>query len=670
MKSLLALIAARFAESPRARELCCILIIATLATLMLHPVLRGDWPVGHDHPVHVVRIAELERTILGQGTPWTWSHRWFAGYPQNVTYPIGADLSVLAVRAVSLGAFTVTQAYGVAFWLFYALHGYAVFYFVRRAFDSRPIALVAAIFLLTDGGNSDIGGWFWLVEAGVWTAALGFIPALIATEQTAALLEKPTGRIAAGVALCIGLALLCHPIHLIYFALALPMICACRYICAEQTSWRAALLLVAAALLCGLLIASFWLVPYFAAGEYILEVGTPGPSLADIGNGIVAGDLFSRMLPLAFGFGVVGSLLLLRTRRPLTLFSGLFVFVCLLLSSSSLLQLFGSEVAEQANKRMVFPRFFMLAKPFWYAGGAWLLVRCISRFWKEPETLGGVAAPGTERKIARAAMLGFACIVVAPTLYYAAGIFLRNEVLRPASWHSQREDRAARVAFAEWARTEFEQTPGFFRIAHGLGGDNHRLSDLALYLPYPFYKASFTPTGHFKHNIDASSSDALAAANVRYVLSGAPLERDDLKLITIFPPGLNVYEFTEWNPEPFVITEGDGEVELIGFTNEQITLRAAPGSEGTLRLNVSYFPKWRATRDGATVPITAVAHPKIERSGFMQVPLKPGLYRFRYHRDAIDYLGTVLCLLGLTGCGFLASSARLPQNCVLAAPQS
>ena len=632
---------------------------------MLRPALRGDWPVGHDHPVHVVRIAELEQAILNKGTPWTWSHRWFAGYPQNVTYPVGADLFVLAVRAVSLGTLRITQAYGVALWLFFALYGYAVFYFVRRAFDSRPIAILAAVFLLTDAGNSDVGGWFWLVEAGVWTAALGFVPALIASAQTAAFLEKPTGRSAGAIAFCIGLALLCHPIHLSYFGLALPLICACRYICAGETAWRRALPLLTAAGLCGLLIASFWLVPYFSAGEYILEVGTPGPSLADIGNGIAAGDLFSRMLPLALGFGVVGSVLLLRTRRPLALFSGIFVFVCLLLSSSSLLQLFGSEIAEQANKRMVFPRFFMLAKPFWYAGAAWLLVQCISRFWEDPETPGRIAPAGAHRNIARAAMLAFACIVVAPILYHAARAFVRNEVLRHAPWHSQREDRAARVAFAEWAHTEFAATPGFFRIAHGLSEDGHRLSDLALYLPYPFYKASFTPTGHFKHNIDASSTEALRAANVRYVLSGTPLDRDDLRLITLFPPGLHVYEFTEWNPQPFVVTEGAGDIELVEWSDEEITLRALPDSHGRLRLNVSYFPKWRAARDGLPVPITPVEHPEIERSGFMEVPLAPGTYRFRYERDASDYLGTALCIVGLTGCGFLAISSRFPQNRVL-----
>ena len=645
-------------RSAAVREFACIVVIFALATVMLHPTLRGDWPVGHDHPVHVVRIAQLKEAILTHGMPWAWSHRWFAGYPQNVIYPVGADLFVLAVQMLSFGTLNITRAYGVAFCLFYALYGYGIFYFVRRAFGSRSIGLLAAVFLLTDAGNTDVGGWFWLVDVGVWTAALGLIPALIAIVRIAAMLAKPSGRTAAAVALCVGLALLCHPIHLIYFSVAVPLICACRYLSEEPTAWRRALLLLGCALGCGLLIASFWLVPYFSAASYMSEIGTPGLALSDLGSRIVAGDLFSRMLPLAMSFGLLGSLLLLGTRSPLPLFTGMSVFVWLALSSSSYLHLFGTEIADDATNRIVFPRFLMLAKPFWYAAGAWLLVRCVKALG------GGPTAAGTRagRLVTRVALLVFAGAFVVPVLFQAASAFVRHEVLRPTEWHSKRDDRSARIAFAEWAQTEFQNTPGFFRIAHGLGEDGHRLSDLALYLPYPFYKASFTPTGHFKHNVDASSTEAFRAANVRFVLSGAPLDRDDLELITLFPPNLNVYAFKEWNPDPFVITEGAGEIELMHFDDEEIMLQAGAGSHGRLRLNVTFFPKWHATRDDVAVPITPIADPDVERSAFMEVPLLPGTYRFRYQRDVSDYAGTVLCAIGLAGCAGLASWGRLARR--------
>ena len=140
--------------SNRLREAICVILILVLATVMLAPVFRGDWPVGHDHPVHLFRIWQLEQTIRHGGLPWTWSHRWFAGYPQNVVYPIGADLLVVAVHAVSFGLLKIGQAYGIAFWLFYGAYGYAVFFFVRRTTGSRVAGLIATLFSLTDPGSN------------------------------------------------------------------------------------------------------------------------------------------------------------------------------------------------------------------------------------------------------------------------------------------------------------------------------------------------------------------------------------------------------------------------------------------------------------------------------------------------------------------------------------
>jgi len=227
-------------HSEKFREICSVLAILALASVMLFPALRGDWPIGYDHPAHLFRIWQLKERILHHVTPWSWSHRWFAGYPQNVIYPVGADFFVLAVQALSLGKLSLGQAYGIAFWLFYFLYGYAAFFFVRSAVGSRSAGLIAVIFLLTDPGNNDIGGWFWLIDLGVWTAALGMIPALIGTVRIAALLEKPTPRTAAAIGLCLGLAVLCHPLLLIYFGIVIPLLCASRYFSGEETRVDAA----------------------------------------------------------------------------------------------------------------------------------------------------------------------------------------------------------------------------------------------------------------------------------------------------------------------------------------------------------------------------------------------------------------------------------------------
>ena len=625
---------------------------------MLFPALRGDWPIGHDHPAHLFRIWQLKETILHHGTPWSWSHRWFAGYPQNVIYPVGADFFVLAVQALSLGKLSLGQAYGLAFWLFYFLYGYAAFFFIRHAVGSRVAALIAVVFLLTDPGNNDIGGWFWLVDLGVWTTSLGMVPALIGTARIAALLEKPKAKTAAAIGVCIGLALLCHPFFLIYFGIAVPLVCASRYFSGDDTEWKQVFMQLGLGSVFGLLIASFWLVPYFSASAYASEIGWAGSSLSQIGDAITTGILFPRMHPLAATLGLVGSIFLLKTRRTLSLFMALFIFVCIVGSSSTFATLFGPDAAGWLNKHIITTRLLMLTKPFWYGAAAFLLVAS----WKALDQIlpvqGKSKASPRRKLITRIAMIIFVCTFVAPILFFSFAVFFRNEVTRPTEWHSQRDDIAARRSFVLWAKEQWSRDSRFFRIVHGFDQDEHALTDLGIELPYPFYKIYVTPTGHFKYSLGSGSNEALRAVNVRFALSEHSLPaRPDFRLLKTFDGKLWLYEFKDWNPVPFEIN-GGGSAELTQFRDEEIELRADPGAHGLLRLNVTYFPKWRATRDGIPIPINSVAVNGVENSAFMQVQLAPGIYHFHYQKDASDYLGTVLCLLGIVALIVMANWKR------------
>lgn len=639
--------------SERAREIVSGAFIFGLATLMLHPVLRGDWPVGHDHPVHIARLALVKAAILEHGTLWVWSHQWFAGFPLNVTYPIGADLFILTVHALSFGMLRLENSYAVAFLLFYALFGYGCYFFTKAAVGSRVAALVAVVFLLTDPGNSDVGGWFWFVDAGVWTAALGSVPALIGTVALAGVLAKSSRRKAAVFALGLGLAVLCHPLHLIYFALAVPLLIACRYIVAPQTDWKRALLLTFAGGVCGLLIAAVWLVPFLWSSQYVAEIGSSGATLTKMGEELAAGRLFPRMLWVAAAFGLAGVVFLLRTRDVLPLFMALMVFLCVTLSSSTIPALFGPDAVKWVKGHIVVERFLMLLKPFWFGAAAYALVVCARALRSASSQVEAPSPRPLGRWLRTSLLLLLIGVFVAPLLFTTVKAFVRHEVLRPTRWNSGREDLAARAELVEWLRKETAGDKRFFRIAHGFQSDNHEFGELALALPFPFFKESFTPTGHFKYGLFDGSAAALRATNVRFVITSKVMRRPDLELLRSFGGRLHVHGFGTWNPQPFEVL-GGGDVVLRKFTGKEIELHAKRGAHGHLRLNVSYYPKWRATRDRIPVPITPVPLPNIERSMFMQVPLEPGTYRFRYHKHPVDYIGTLLCFLGLAGCAALA----------------
>ena len=211
-----------------------------------------------------------------------------------------------------------------------------------------------------------------------------------------------------------------------------------------------------------------------------------------------------------------------------------------------------------------------------------------------------------------------------------------------------------------WIKDQIARDPRFFRIAQGFD-PNDDLTDLGIDLPCPLYKICFTPSGHFKYNLASLSYEAMVAVNVRFALSEHPIspERPDFVPIKVFDQRLWLYEFRDWNPVPFEV-KGKGLVELKEFRDEDIVLQAGPGAKGLLRLNVTYFPKWRATRNGVPVPIAPLPIAGLEHSAFMQVELLPGTYRFHYQKGASDYVGTVLCLLGIAGCVVLVRGDSHP----------
>ena len=174
--------------------------------------------------------------------------------------------------------------------------------------------------------------------------------------------------------MCVALAILVHPLHLLYFGSALPLLCVCRWLTAAATSWRRALPLLGVATACGLLITCFWLVPFLSVQPYAAKIGARGASLTDLGAAITAGNLFRRALPLAMAAGIIGSTYLLASRRTLPLFTGLFFFVCVMLASSTWTNLLGTKFAAWWASSIVAPRFLMLGKTFCYAAGAFLLV--------------------------------------------------------------------------------------------------------------------------------------------------------------------------------------------------------------------------------------------------------------------------------------------------------
>jgi hypothetical protein len=164
---------------------------------------------------------------------------------------------------------------------------------------------------------------------------------------------------------------------------------------------------------------------------------------------------------------------------------------------------------------------------------------------------------------------------------------------------------------------------------------------------HPIYKRGFTPAENFIYKMNTEDNPVLEAVNVRYMIAKKWLPPEDYTQRAQFGV-YQVYEFKHWKPDPWLVTQGSGAITLEKWGDDEIVMRAAPGSHGKLRLNVSYFPRWHAYRDGQHVSLWPSAlHEAPNSTGFMTVWLEPGVYRFAFEASALDQISWPLSLLGI-----------------------
>jgi hypothetical protein len=667
-------------------DVLCALLLVALTLVMLGNVAAGDRPISADHTVHYFQAWLLNERFWDDGW-FFWSNLWFAGYPVNYTYPFGAYLWIVLVHWLTLGMLTFGGAYAVAFWLFFVLHGLSVYVLGKLAFN-RIVGVGAAVLYLVDRGANSAGGWFWTVDIGTWPIAFSIAFSTIATALLARIFEGGTRRDVVWCAVSIGLALLSHPLQLVY----VPILCATALVLSIfVVGWsrlRISAPYGAAAVGFGLLIGAAWYLPFLAQSDYSRSYGWQWASLDQIGANIYQGTLFpagATLFPrevvpsyamayvpetvdgLAVYVTVLSILalpLLFLSGRLLPLLVATLTFLLLVGASSSLHDAMGLPKWWASYDRMEWARLSMLFKPFMCVGaavGVWAL-------WT------GLKSASTLMLLRPTTMWnGYARVVIAvalvlwPTLPGMI-VAVNRHVFQTTATRSGDRLNGDRAAVVQWIRDAHTKDPRFFRVAaRGKDVSDHSLIDLGTELPVPMIHLGYTPAVPFRYTLGKSSeflavpsdsNETFQTLNVRYVISKVPVHRPDWRHLRQFGT-LALYEVADWSPNPFVITAGQGEVELVRFEDEAITFNVAEGAQGTLRLNVSYFPRWSAFRNGQPIPIAVTAAG--QGTGFMTVNLAPGTYEFRYSRGAAEWLGLLMALSGVTGLAFFVRGGRGPS---------
>lgn len=656
----------RYAKVLSALRGCAPALMVALATCGVYWYLViGQMPWHADHPVHLFKAWQLGEKLIPSGRLSGWSHFWWAGYPAETLYPMLADLLVVVVRALSFGLLPWPAAYAytlLATLLLYHLGIYAV---GHRWFGPR-VGMVAGLIAVLDRGAAREGGWYWTMANGVWPMALGTAFWFFALERFLAILEKPTcGRVAA-LGVLQALALLGHPMTLLFSLVVYPLFWFVHLLRSGDKPILPAIWATLGGLVLAAMLASFWYLPFFECSDLVEKVGGTWWSIVELGDQLVSNDLFPGTWNLFTALGIAGAIVAWvqghGKARELTVVMGLLMMA---ICATTVAELDLGNVREGFNA-VHFRRFTYPLKMLSFLLAGYALAGAVDR--RSAGRQHPVVSQST-RRWPRLVLALLAVIVFVPVIESLAHS-LHYRLLSDIGQNWPLSDASHSGAFKRantWFRKNVDDDAPFFRIAYETGGSGHLFYASPVYTHRPAVVISqYTAGSSFSRHFRNSAPSTMRYQLVRYVVTLTDFleKRRDLELVHK-TDGLWIYEVKDFDPAPFEV-DGDAEVRLVEFGDERIRLKVEKATRGDrLTLFVTQMDWWQASLDGKPVEIDTVEGNR-HVQWLMNVPIdRPGMLEFRYDPPAKASVGIVLAFVALLVVGLLLSGsaigARFPR---------
>jgi hypothetical protein len=638
------------------------LLVVGVAVAVVAPLLLGQMPLSHDHPVHLYKAWHFWDEMLLQGRLRGWSSYWFFGYPAEELYPIGPDLWVAAFRLATLGMGSWEATYGLAFVAVFAFAAYSLYAFGRRHFG-RTAGVVAGLIWVLDAGDYREGGWSYTVDWAVWVQVLANAFALLALGRLADVLDRGRPRDYAIAALLFGAALLSHPMNVMVLGLALPLYLVARSL-AEGKPLGAELARTAGALGLGIAIAGFWFLPMTTRSAWTTNIGDLWRPLAQTVKGLLEGSVFANVWPVIALLGLVGGVLGVAMRRAVPIFLLCLAALLLFLASATAFEELSLMALSKSFAKIQYQRLTIPAKTalFLLAGLAVQELAARVAAWRRERAAvpaEGAAPPAQPGLLRRGLLVVLVAAVAAPFVRPAlqelhhsylktiGGLSLKRSI---PYWNDYQE-------FLRWSAQARARSEGFYRISYELDRHNHLMMGAPAFNRTPYYKVGYTPARLFKHVVETTEEPLYKILSVKYVVSLGPLFRpnlvEEIRFGSIF-----VYRYKDYRKERYTLS-GPGSVEVKEFSEEKIhlTLRGTSPSS-RLKVHVANYARWRARLNGEVVPISEAPVYGTTYPMLMEVAAKDGELVLDYVSRPVDWIGALATLFGLGGVVVLVLAGR------------
>ncbi len=637
------------------------LLVIGVAVGVVAPLLTGQMPLSHDHPVHLYKAWHFWDEMLLTGRLRGWSSFWFFGYPAEELYPIGPDIWVACFRLITLGLLSWEATYGLAFVGVFAFAAYAVYAFGKRHFGATA-GVVAGVLWVLDMGDYREGGWSYTVDWAVWVQILAMAFLLLALARLEDVLNRGRARDHAICGLLFGAALLSHQMNVMLLGLGIPLLLLSRWLCGQGRLGKD-VATAAAPLAIGAAIASFWLLPMLARSGWTTSIGDLWRPLSTTVRGLVDGTTFANVVPVAVFLGVVGAALGVAMRRSVPIFLLLLSLVLLLLSSKTAFDELSLMAISKAFSKIQYQRLVIPAKAGFFLLAGFAVGELVRRVqaWRA-ERLQAEPEDGTRSLWRGVALAAMVLLVVAPFVRPALNVMHRSYlrtigglVLKKSVYYWDDYQ-----AFLKWSAAKRAESKSFYRISYELDRHNHLMMGAPTFNSTPYYKVGYTPAKLFKHVTETTEADLYKALSIRYVVTLGQPSRTDLVDEARFG-SVWVSRFTGYRPERYTLS-GPGRVSVQEFSEERIQLKlSGTGPNSKLKVHVANYPRWRAQLNGETVPVREAPAYGTTYPMLMEVKAGDGELVFEYVMRWPDWLGTLCSLAGLALVGLLLAARRRPS---------
>lgn len=585
------------APSPRRATWYALGIVALAGLSAFWPVLTEspspDWQTGDWGPQHAV-LAQLMPHMPGLDFP-TWNHVVSTGDAPLELYPA---LTYIVTGHVAW-LFGLENDLPHAFMIVAALTHIALALTttaVAARVAPRPIAAVIGLFWLVDTGAISHGGTVGIFQWALLHSAFAHVWSMIAALGILSALARP--RLGASVTIWIATAIstAAHPAALLTAAGFMLALAAVALLAGDVRPRRA--LAAMGHLAIGVALGA---VVWLPAASRLLEYGQHYPNELFDAVRLLQMVMSYAMPMTAYSLVVYASYLGMVigpwSRRADVIFIAVVGFAMMLGLCDATYLAFGLAPGKTVA-RLGAIRMMMLARPFVFAGAAWVIGALIAHVrpaWG--------SAPQRQRWIAAAMLgvLGLTAARIIPDYWAAESQRAAGEAARYAG------DRTSNALLEAWATKEAAQMkPGTWGRAL-FQADYHDHMHLTAKTGLPSFHLSPIPDLMLRERIETSSPDSLARFNVRWVIKAndSPTLGD-----ASTEQELGIYkirEITAWDGKLARIEAGTGTVDVLRIADDRIEVAVTADAPVLVALGMGYYPRWRARHaSGAAEPVYAL----------------------------------------------------------------